>query len=193
MRDAQVGVSWRVLQDVHGPFAPGFTSLPERLLLYGKNEGKAVVTIRSWGLLLWAWVVLLSNIITADCDDRCPGISFWDAPACWCVAFPSELAEGVQDSQAVVVTVPQALFTAFITFAEHAGIRYGFLSKSRPLWISFAKDLMPVDNRGCKVFSTRGEKNCLVAPPWVIKKVGKTLWTFAMFVFFFLQVCCYST
>ena len=51
-------------------------------------------------------------------------MGFADALACCCVAFPPELAEGVQNRQAVVVTVPQALFAAStpLLTADHAGI-----------------------------------------------------------------------
>ncbi|XP_049685045.1 protocadherin alpha-2-like [Accipiter gentilis] len=48
-------------------------------------------------------------------DVRCHDISFADARACWGTAFPPELAEGVPGTQAVVVAVPQALFTASLS------------------------------------------------------------------------------
>ncbi|KAM6249580.1 protocadherin alpha-5-like [Spheniscus humboldti] len=56
----------------------------------------------------------------ADCDERCHGISFADAVACWCVALSPELAGGVQDTQAVVA--------AFLRAYDEVGINFVLLT-----------------------------------------------------------------
>ncbi|XP_074740237.1 protocadherin alpha-8-like [Strix uralensis] len=56
----------------------------------------------------WAGAVVVPfSQVTAACGERCHDVGFGAALACWCVTIAPELAEGVQDTPAVVVMVPK--------------------------------------------------------------------------------------
>ncbi|XP_074694487.1 protocadherin alpha-2-like [Strix aluco] len=110
--------AWRGLKGGCGTFASALTSSPQpRGSCWGCGGGgevkvllppaEAAVPVLRWALLLWVAVVVPFSQVTAACGERCHDVGFGAALACWCVTFAPELAEGVQDTPAVVVMVPR--------------------------------------------------------------------------------------
>ncbi|XP_074740186.1 protocadherin alpha-3-like [Strix uralensis] len=73
----------------------------------GASRGQALVGAGLIPRGLRAVVVVPFSQVTAACGERCHDVGFGAALACWCVAFAPELAEGMQDTPAVVVMVPR--------------------------------------------------------------------------------------